>query len=315
MPLTTWKKVRYGSEGSTRIGSDTRLEAKLSSYCLEREYEVLGLLGRGYEGTVLSVRHMSSSVPFILKVFHKPLQGATFEGLRQYARSVTGNPTGLFPVELITHEDTIIALRYPSRGLIDVHHRMLLGFESAAKELFRAFLQIQAYLLSQHQLALVDAVVSQFMLSWDGRYHYVDYGAGVQPARQWWWMERGALPYSFAMLLASIYGVNIKFDSARVPGYSYDRPCPYCASEPLRLIAAEHEWLADILSEIATQNSSVFLESEFYTELAATIDAQESIPGLAFRTNVLLNRVRGLRQCVAGVFRKAPESEAQVDRS
>ena len=259
-------------------------------------YQVIRELGHGGEGRVYLVRDRSTNEKFVMKIFYRPMRGPLIEGIRRYAARVDRNSYGLPKSRLIQTKDQIEAVLYPYMPLYMLHWRLRIIFEPLPQALFGTYCRMQTFLLSQHQVALVDTIADNFMLSRSGRFHYIDLGRGISPIHYDKYVDRGEFGYSFAMLLLSLYNVNIKMGNLPRPGYSYGRPCVYCMDKRLDIIAHRHQWVQEILLEVRSRKASVFLEPRFYQELGKRFSTMVPFPFLIFLASQSLSTVKKFRE-------------------
>jgi len=139
---------------------------------------------------------------------------------------------------------------------------------------------MQAFLISRHKIGLTDTLASHFLLTQDGKFHFVDYGINIESITHAWSLERGLFGYGLAWMLSSIYNVNLKLEVQRAPGYSYTSPCTYCMAKSLDIVAAQHDWVGEILSEVRSHNASILLDPEFYWRQSRRLPNRVRFPRL-----------------------------------
>ncbi|MCP4356678.1 MAG: hypothetical protein GY796_01510 [Chloroflexi bacterium] len=237
---------------------------------LNRVYKIRKQLGQGGEGSVYLVKDDASQQERILKIFHKPLHRSQkqWDWLRLYANSVTVSGDGFFPITLIQNPDQMVGVTYPYTRLHELHWRIYLNFEQVAQALFGSYCRMQSHLMSYHGMGLIDGNVENFMLADDGNFHYIDYGTCIMPVNREQPPLSGAFGYSFFMMLLSIYHINIKFEATYTDNYSYTKPCVYSQTASLDRVAAQHPWMAEIVSEVRQHKATIFLEPDFYQQLS-----------------------------------------------
>jgi hypothetical protein len=260
----------------------------MTSPDLESKYELLNVLGQGGEGTVYLARDKRDGSNHILKIFHTPMQGTSVDGLRAYSTRIQRNDVGLQHIRLIESAHQVNALHYPFIPLQKVHWRLLTSRMHLGQALFGSYCRMQHYLISQCRVALTDTDVSHFLLAEDGQFHYIDYGFAIKSIDHARYLDEGRLGYGFTMLLLSIYRKNLKLETLPTPGYDYNAPCRYCFSKQLDTVAEEYPWVKEIVSQVRGQNSSIFLDPDFYQRLGSQFPYRVLFPQLVIRTSSVL---------------------------
>lgn len=261
----------------------------------EPTYEFLSSLGQGGEGAVYLVRDRATDRKRILKIFHTPIQGTSANGLRAYAAKIRENEVGLPVISLIGSDNQVDALHYPYFPLYNVHWRFLSSFEQVSQILFGAYCRMQHYLMSQCGIGLSDTDVGHFLLSQQGQFHFVDYGFAIKSINHAHYLDQGRFGYGFAMLLLSIHQMNLKLETLPTPAYDYTAPCRYSFSKQLDVVAEKHTWVKEILAEVRSQKSSIFLEPRFYEELGERFPQQVLFPQVIIGTGNLLSSLGKFR--------------------
>ncbi|NIV39178.1 MAG: hypothetical protein GWN58_60100, partial [Anaerolineae bacterium] len=82
-------------------------------------------------------------------------------------------------IELIEDSDHVLAVAYPYRRLRYLNRRLLYWIDQIGQALFGAFCRMQAYLVSQHNMALWDVSADNFMVDASGQFWLTDYGYGI----------------------------------------------------------------------------------------------------------------------------------------
>jgi len=261
-------------------------------------YQIIKILGEGGEGTVYLARDSATGNKIVLKKFHEPIPFSVAHGLLYYADHVTttNNSCGLEKISLHQNGEQISALQYPYSPLYEVHWRLNIISERLAKAVLGTYCHIQCYLMSEHKLGITDTPVFHFMIGKDGQFHLVDYGIHIMFVDNPWGLERGIFGYAFAMLLLSIYHINIKLDMELRPGYSYDKPCVYCSHKKLDDVAAHHKWVKALLTEVRDSNASIFLDPKFYCRLSQHFPKRAQFPWLIIGEQQLLSQVQKIRE-------------------
>lgn len=258
-------------------------------------YEEAKTLGYGWEGYVYLVRDRSSGRRLVLKIFHEPLAS---DGLRLYAERVEPNEYGLYPVTLFQESDRILALAYPFVKLYYVNHKICSLSSYTAKALLGQFCFMQWYLMSHHGVGMKDVRRGNYLLAPDGQFHYIDYGKSILSVTDPQALAEGFLGYGFANLLLDLYSIDLHREMPYSSTYSYDRPCIYNMCEALDVVAAKHRWVRDILSEVRSQNASIFLDPEFYRRLGMSLPRRVCLPRLIILTSTLIRNLGRVRRLV-----------------
>jgi hypothetical protein len=258
----------------------------------ESTYEFLNILGQGGEGTVYLVRDRESGSKRILKIFHSPIQGTSADGLRVYAANIRKNNVGLPTISLVGNENQVDALHYAHFPLYQVHWRFLVSWEKIGQILFGAYCRMQHYLMSQCGVGLSDTDVGHFLLSQHGQFHFVDYGFAIKSVKHSHYLDQGRLSYGFSMLLLSIHHRNLKLEFMPASAYDYNVPCRYSFSKQLDAVAEKYAWVKEIVTQIRGQNSSIFLDADFYQQLGAQFPNRVPFPWFIIGTSSMLSKSR-----------------------
>ncbi len=262
---------------------------------IDSRYLQLKTLGYGYEGYIYLVRDQLTGSKRVLKVFHEPF---TREGVLLYAERVKSNQYGLYEITLTQALGKIIALHYPYERLFPVDFRKPILPDCTRQALVRQFCLMQWYLMSQHGLGVIDPVASNFLLAYDGQFRYIDYGLGLRAIADPPTLAKGMFGYGFAMLLLSIYNINLRVEMSYTPDYSYGQPCIYHLCQALDGIAIKHTWVQKILAEVRSQNASIFLDPAFYWRLGTKLRQRVCLPHLVITAAHCTNYLRRLRDRV-----------------
>lgn len=259
---------------------------------IDPRYVPLKTLGHGYEGYIYLVRDQLTGRKLVLKVFHEPF---TREGVLVYADRVKSSQYGLHEITLTQAAGKIIALHYPYEKLFPVDFRWPILPDCTRQALVGQFCLMQWYLMSQHGLGIIDPVTSNFMMADDGQFHYIDYGLGLRTVTDSGTLARGFFGYGFAMLLLSIYNINLRVEMPFVLDYAYDRPCIYSQCGVLDRVADRHLWIRKILSEVRNQNATILLDPVFYWRLGMSLRQHVCFPYLVIATTQFMNFLRRAR--------------------
>jgi hypothetical protein len=262
---------------------------------LDPNYEELKTIGYGWEGYVYLVRDRATGRKLVLKIFHSSIAS---DGLKRYADGVRANEYGLSPITLLQEPGGIVALQYPFVRLHYVNYRLCTLSSYTAKSLFGQFCLMQWYLMSHHGIGLADPRRSNCLLASDGRFHYVDYGQNVFSLTDSRALAKGFLGYGFAMLLLDMYNINLAWEMPYSSGYSYDRACVYSMCEALDTVAAKHNWVREILSQVRSQDASNFLDPEFYRRLGMSLPRRVRSPQIIILASEFLGALSSVRDLV-----------------
>jgi len=257
---------------------------------INSRYEELKTIGYGWEGYVYLIKDQSTGDKLVLKIFHEP---PASDGLKLYADRVKSNKYGLYQIMLLQESDRIIALQYPFVALDHISYRIFDLVSCTARLLFGQFCLMQWYLMSHHGIGLTDPQRTNFLLAPNRRFHYIDYGRNISSITNPRALARGLFGYGFAMLLLDIYNTSLKLEMGYSFSYSYNKPCIYNMCEALDVIAARKPWVREILSEVRSQNGSIFLDPDFYWRLGMSLPQRIYFPQVIVSTSKLLRTVRG----------------------
>ncbi len=260
-------------------------------------YKELENLGWGYEGYVYLVRDQATGRKLVLKIYHDPFdhEPGIWDGLTLYASRVKPNPYGLYPITLIQKSGQIIALQYPFDRLYPLEYRVFERYDEARKSLVGQFCFMQSYLMSECGIGVIDPVIDNYLLAKDGQFHYVDYGLGIRNLEESIAVEYGLFGRGFALLLLSIYNINLRAEMPPLSNYAYDRPCPYSMCPALDDVAARNLWIKNIVSEVRSQNASVFLDPRFYWRLGMSLPRRVRFPQLLIRASQSIRFLKNVR--------------------
>jgi hypothetical protein len=211
---------------------------------------------------------------------------------------VTPNGLGLTSIQLLVNADRIEGVCYPWIPLYPIHHRVLAASDRMRQSIIGAFCRMQHYLMSQLRIGLWDVNADHFLLDRHGSWHYIDFGWGISPLNHPRFLDHGFFGYAFAMLLLSLYGVNIKLILSPSPGYQYDQPCVYWMLKELSILGNDHVWIQDLVSEVRHHPASIFLAPEFYQQLGRDLPDYVVLPSAAISASLLLHRVGLLRKII-----------------
>lgn len=265
-------------------------ESPVSAWGIQRNWRLIRTLGRGGEGAVYLVEDDRSGIRYAAKIFSSPRSKASCIGLQIYSERIhDAEPLGLPRIELLENEKEILGVAYQHHRLHKVHHRLLGSRDQLAQSLAGSYCRMQYYLMSTSKLALWDADSSNFLLRKDGVFQWIDFGWGVAPIDGPVCIEQGLFGYGFAMHLLSLYNVNIKPAVEPSEGYSYTKSCRYCMDPRLDVVALKHAWLRDILSEVRSQPSTVFLQPEFWRRLGERLPHKVTAPWAAILASDVFN--------------------------
>ena len=256
-------------------------------------YEELKTMGYGWEAYVYLVRDQSTGRKLIVKVFHEP---PTSDGLKLYADRVKSNQYGLSPITLLQGSDGIVALQYPFVRLHHVNYRMFSLSDCTAKSLFGQFCLMQWYLMSHHGIGLTDPRKENFLLTPDGQFHYIDYGRNIFSVTDPRALDRGLFGHGFAMLLLGTYNINLKLEMPYSYSYSYSEPCIYNQCKAMDIVATGHAWVRRILSEVRSQDASIFLDPEFYWRLGVSLPRRVPLPQIIILASVFPSALKNVRE-------------------
>jgi len=252
------------------------------------------LLGQGWEGSVYLVRDTYSEQRYVLKVFHKPWPKAEVRALQKYAISVSEDSVvGLSSIELVQDSDHILGVAYPYQRLRHLNRRLLRWVDQLGQALLGSYCRMQAYLMSQHNMALWDVSADNFMVDGNGQFWLTDYGYGIAELDNEYHLDRSSFEYGFVMLILSISGTNIRLIRQPTPGYSYDGHCQYCTE--LTAVASHRAWIRAIADQLRAQRASTFLDSAFYRQLGEQLPRQVAYPVLVLPASELMSSVARLR--------------------
>ena len=259
-------------------------------------YRLRKVLGQGSEGTVYLVEDKETFNKLVLKIFHEPHTSDWFPGLEIYAEKICANDFGLPEVKLFINRREIIGLVHPYVKLSSLHWRILNSNEKVAQSIIGSYCRKQAYLMSEHGLAIFDSVLPHFRVDKNGMWHFVDIGAGIRYVNDSWAQKHGLIGYGFASLIMGIYNKEIHLLMAPVENYSLDDTCVYCKNEWLDAIARQHKWVHEILSEVHSNEASIFYDPEFYQRLSEYLPNRVPWPSMVLpvsKTLFGLGKLRG----------------------
>jgi hypothetical protein len=260
------------------------------------KYRLLKKLGQGGEGIVYLVQNKSTNEKYVMKAFHKPIIGTSMSGLRICAEKGCATALGLPEITLLGDADQIAGVLYQHIPLYEIHWRVLNSWEQVAQAMFGAYCRMQAHLISQCGIGLLDTVADHFLINRGGEFHYVDYGFMIKPIDHPGMVAQGMFGYGFAMLLMNIYHKNIKSVVGPIQEYDYSKPCIYCQSKELGEVAARHAWVREILSEVYASEASIFLEADFYQRLGDSLPRTVRHPELIISLSSALDALRKIRR-------------------
>lgn len=259
-------------------------------------YEIVSYLGSGGEGVVYLLADQSNRDHVVLKVFFEPRKGLGAEGLQLYATEAPPSDLGLPSIRLVSDSGSVLGYWYPYVKLNHVHSRILYHFDSVSQALLTDYLAMQSYLIGSRELVLHDAVNSQFMLSRQGKFHFVDLGWAISTLDAPYVIRSGLVGHSLLSLLCSIYG--LRWDRQRENNYSYREPCVYFRKFPLDDLLRQKPWLRDLIHFVRSNPASVFLEFEFYDHWARRFDDRVPFPRFVVTCSQILRfayaKVRGI---------------------
>jgi hypothetical protein len=282
------------------------------SWGTHRNGQLIRTLGQGGEGTVYLVKDGQSGIRYAVKIFLSPRPIASCRGLQIYSdRVADGESLGLPKIELIENEDQLLGVAYQHRQLYKVNHHVLGSVDQVAQSLVGSYCQKQYHLMRAGDLALWDADSSNFLLRGDGVFQWVDFGWGVAPTNGPVCIERGLFGYGFAILLLSLYNKPAVESSE---GYSYAQPCRYCMDSRLDVLAHEHTWLRDILAEVRSQPSTVFLQPEFWRRLGTRLPHRVTSAWTVILASGFLNKASRVKQQLRRLVRGG-QADSRVKNS
>jgi len=272
------------------------LESLLASATSTGNYTLLRVLGAGGEGTVYLIRDDVTRTRLVVKRFHEPRRCDGAVGLAAYASGVTPNALGLPCVHLLVNANHIEGLYYSWTPLFAMHPRVLAASDRLRQSIIGAFCRMQHHLMSQLGIGLWDVNADHFLLDRRGVWHYVDFGWGVTLVGRPRVVDQGYYGYAFAMLLLSLYGINIKLIHLPSPGYQYDRPSAYWQLGCFDKLSKEHTWVLGLVSKARHCPASIFREPEFYQEVGDILPHRAALPLVATSASLLLRQAGKLRK-------------------
>jgi len=272
------------------------LESLLASATSMGKYTLLRVLGAGGEGTVYLIRDDVDRTKLVVKRFREPRRYDGAVGLSVYASGMTPNAIGLPCVRLLINANYIEGLYYSWTPLFPVHPRVLAASDRLRQSIIGAFCRMQHHLMSGLGIGLWDVSAHHFLLDRRGVWHYVDFGWGVTLVGRPRVVGQGYYGYAFAMLLLSLYDINIKLIHRPLPGYQYDRPCVYWQLECFDTLSKEHTWVRDLVLKARHCPASIFLEPEFYQEVGQVLPHRAALPLVATSASLLLHQAGKLRK-------------------
>lgn len=264
------------------------LDGLLGSATTSGHYKLLRVLGSGGEGTVFLIMDKVTRDKLVVKRFHEPRPANGSRGLAIYARGVTPNRVGLAPIQLLVNSDQIEGLYYRWTPLSRIQPRVLAAWDRTRQSMIGAFCRMQYYLMSQLEIGLWDVGEIHFQLDKQGNWHYIDFGWGVTPLNHPECLDFGFYGYGFAMLLLSLFGINIKLILLPSPHYQNDQPCKYWRLNEFDVLAKDHTWVLDLVSEVRHCPASVFLEPGFYHNIGEGFPDHVELPSVAILASRLI---------------------------
>jgi hypothetical protein len=142
-------------------------------------YKIVKHLGRGEEGVVYLLADRYNKDHLVLKVLFEPRASSCARGIELYGAIEPPSTLGLPTIYLVRDSPYVVGYWYPHTKLYHVHFRILCHLDVFSQALLSAIFRMQSYLMANHHLALHNAVTSQFMLSRQGRFHFVDFGWAI----------------------------------------------------------------------------------------------------------------------------------------
>ena len=252
-----------------------------------RHYRIERYLGTGGEGIVYCGDTPNHNDPLVLKLFWEPRRGGSAHCLERYSGLLPPSCIGLPPITLLYEGGYVVGLWYTYTELHHVHPRLFWHVDGIAQALVSNYCQMQAYLIRNRGLLLHnDAATRQFMLSEQGRYHFVDFGWGISSVDSEYTLRQGLVGLGLFTLLCSLSGVQWR--PGRVQDYRYDKPCSYFANHTGILRTLRHQWATELASKVLSQPASALLDCRFYDEIESDMPAKVPLPHIVIATSKLL---------------------------